>query len=43
MLLYGADLTLRTALAISGDTTLTMRALKLNDRLRALAPPRRRG
>jgi len=42
MLLYGADLTLRTALAISGDTTLTMRALKLNDRLRALAPPRRR-
>jgi hypothetical protein len=43
MLLYGADLTLRTALAINGDTTLTMRALKLNDRLRALAPPRRRG
>jgi hypothetical protein len=42
MLLYGADLTLRTALAISGDTTLTMRALKLNDRLRALPPPRRR-
>ncbi len=42
MLLYGADMTVRAALALGKDT-LSMRALKLNERLRSLSPARRRG
>ncbi len=42
MLVYGADMTIRTALALGSDS-LGKRALKLNERLRLLSPTRRRG